>query len=191
MSTTTSAPAGSPPRQRPPRPVAVLASTAVVAALAAAALVLSAPYPFSNADGSIGPGAMPRVVSGALLLVCLGRLAALELTHRRTAAPAVVATTSDGEGATGDGAQEVPGAHRKLLRVGATVLVTALAIPFAGLLLSLTAMTFFLAAVVEKQPVVRSAVVAGATFVVTYLVFGVLLRVPLPLGVFDPALWRS
>jgi hypothetical protein len=43
--------------------------------------------------------------------------------------------------------------------------------------------------VVERQPLPRSLGVAAGVGVLGYLLFVVLLRVPLPYGMFDPAVW--
>lgn len=156
-------------------------ATCVVGLLGVLFFALSFAYDWTLEDGSVGPAALPRTASALLVLV-----SALRLVTESRRAPAAVLPTVATPGAPE--VEEVPDARRKLLLVCATVLVTALLIPYLGLLLSLGLMTLFLAAVVERQPVVRSLLVAVATLAVSYLVFVVLLNIPLPLGLLDPAL---
>ncbi|WP_432573337.1 tripartite tricarboxylate transporter TctB family protein [Kineococcus sp. SYSU DK005] len=168
-------------------------ATAVTGALGAAFFTLSFAYPWQLEDGSVGPAALPRTASALLVLVCLARLGLqLRGSVPEPAAPGEQEPAGDGEGAApaAEEVEEVPHARRKLLLVGATVLATALLVPYLGLLLALGLMTLFLAAVVERQPLLRSLLVAGGTLAVSYLVFVVLLGIPLPTGLLDPAVWR-
>ena len=175
-----------PPGAQGPRPgpSGQTVATGVVGLVGLLFFVLSFAYDWTLEDGSIGPAALPRTASALLVLVSALRL--LTEARRRPAA------TPPGAPAPGAPVvEEVPDARRKLLLVCGTVLVTALLIPYAGLLLSLGLMTLFLAAVVERQPFLRSLLVAAATLGVSYLVFVVLLKIPLPLGLLDPALWEQ
>ncbi|WP_432519812.1 tripartite tricarboxylate transporter TctB family protein [Kineococcus sp. SYSU DK006] len=207
-----------PPRERPAK--AQVMATAVLAALGAVFFALSFAYPWTLEDGSIGPGVLPRTASALLALVSLARLV-LQLRGSRAAPGQQLPGDGEGTDAAGaatpagvaaeqataeevaaeavaaedlaavEEVEEVPHARRKLLLVCATVLLTALLVPYLGLLLALGLMTLFLAAVVERQPLVRSLLVAGGTLAVSYLVFVTLLSIPLPMGLLDPALWRQ
>ncbi|TDC27968.1 hypothetical protein E1265_00010 [Streptomyces sp. 8K308] len=164
----------------------VVVAYSVLAAVGAAFFALSFEYHWSNPeDGAVGPGALPRVAGLALLVLGLV-LVGQEL---RTG------TALEGDGLVIDDGDHTPEERRrirrKLLAVVATMVVTAFAIPLLGLLPALTLMTLFLAVVVERQPLPRSLLVAGATYAMAHLIFVVVLRVPLPLGVFDPAVWSA
>ncbi|MBK1783293.1 tripartite tricarboxylate transporter TctB family protein [Prauserella cavernicola] len=165
----------------PRRPVTL--AYGVIAALGAAFCVGSFAYDWSNEDGSIGSAVLPRVTGLLLLLVGLW-LVRQELRGGsvREGDGLVVAD----EDHSPDEARHI---RRKLVTVVATMVVTALVIPILGLLLSLTLMTLFLTAVVEKQSLLRSLLVSAMTFGVSYLIFVALLRIPLPLGLLDPAVW--
>ncbi|TDC63251.1 tripartite tricarboxylate transporter TctB family protein [Streptomyces hainanensis] len=164
----------------------VVVAYGVLAAVGALFLALSFEYHWTNPeDGAVGPGALPRVAGLALLLL------GLVLVRQEIR----VGSALEGDGLVVEDAAHTPEerrrVRRKLLAVVATMVVTALAIPLLGLLPALTLMTLFLAAVVERQPPLRSLLVAGATYAVAHLIFVVVLRVPLPLGVFDPAVWSA
>jgi hypothetical protein len=165
----------------------VVTAYAVLSAVGAAFFLLSFDYNWSNPeDGAIGPGALPRV-AGLLLLIT-----GLALIRQEVR----VGSTLEGDGLVAEDAAHTPEERRrirrKLLVVGAAMLVTtAFLIPFLGLLPALSLLAFFLAAVVERQPLTRSAAMAAATLAVTYLIFDELLRIPLPYGIFDPAVWSA
>ncbi|MFC7745336.1 tripartite tricarboxylate transporter TctB family protein [Nocardiopsis composta] len=81
--------------------------------------------------------------------------------------------------------------RRKLLTVSAALIATGLLIPFLGMLPALALLTLFLTAGVERMRPLPAAGVAAGVLAVSYLLFTVLLRVPLPLGLLDPALWSA
>jgi len=168
----------------PRRPV--LLAYGVLTALGALFFAGSFSYPWTAPeDGTVGAGALPR--TAGLLLTVLGLLLARQ--ELRTG------SVLEGDGHVEE-AEPVPAeeAHRvrtKLIVVVVTMVVTALLVPFLGLLPALTLMTLFLTAVVERQPLVRSLLVAGLVLAVSYLLFVVVLRVPLPFGLFDPAVWSQ
>ncbi|MFF5987341.1 tripartite tricarboxylate transporter TctB family protein [Prauserella flavalba] len=169
------------PTAAPRRPVVI--AYGVVTALGVAFCAGSFAYDWSNEDGTIGSAVLPRVAGFLLLLVGLW-LVRQELRG---------GSVREGDGLVvedeGHSPEEARRIRRKLITVVATMVVTALVIPILGLLLSLTLMTLFLTAVVEKQSLVRSLVVSAVTFAVAYLIFVALLRIPLPLGLLDPAVW--
>ncbi|MGK5529704.1 tripartite tricarboxylate transporter TctB family protein [Streptomyces sp. URMC 129] len=164
----------------------VLAAYGVLSAVGTAFFLLSFPYHWSSPeDGAIGPGAVPRVAGLALALL------GLVLIRQEIR----VGSTLEGDGLvaedSGHTPEETRRIRRKLVVVVATMVITTLLIPVLGLLPALSLMALFLAAVVERQPWPRSAAMAAATLAGTYLLFEVLLRIPLPLGIFDPALWSA
>lgn len=170
------------PAARARRPV--LVSRIVLTAVGAAFFLGSFAYDWSGSDGSIGSAALPRTTGLLLLLAGLG-LIAQELR-------AGAAMDDDAVGiAAGQVDEHVDPVRtrRKLVVVFAAMVVAALLIPITGLLLTLSLLTLFLCAVVERQPLLRSAAVAAGVGVIGYLLFVELLRVPLPLGLLDPEVW--
>jgi Tripartite tricarboxylate transporter TctB family len=160
----------------------VLASRVVLIAVGAAFFLGSFAYDWSGDDGTIGPAVLPR--TAGLLLVLVG--AALVVQEVRSGAE-----RDDEAVAVIAGAEQLDPAttRRKLVVVLAAMLATALLIPIAGLLPTLALLTLFLCAGVERQPLLRSVGVAAGVGLLGHLLFVVLLRVPLPYGVFDPAVW--
>ena len=78
---------------------------------------------------------------------------------------------------------------KKLITVvGSTVIAVAL-LPLLGLLPALTLLVIFHTAVVERQRWWKALASAVGAFVVSYLIFIVILGTPLPFGLFNPALW--
>ncbi len=161
----------------------VLVSRVVLIVIGAAFFLGSFAYDWAGDDGTIGSAVLPR--TAGLLLVLVG--VALVVQEVRSGAArddeVVGVVVPDGE------APDPARTRRKLVVVLAAMLTTALLIPITGLLPTLSLLTLFLCAVVERQPLPRSVGVAAAVGVLGHLLFVVLLRVPLPLGVFDPAVW--
>jgi Tripartite tricarboxylate transporter TctB family len=160
----------------------VLAGRVVLIAVGAAFFLGSFAYDWTGDDGTIGPAVLPR--TAGLLLVLVG--IALVVQEVRSGAE-----RDDEVVGVVEGVEEPDPEHtrRKLGVVLAAMLGTALLIPITGLLPTLALLTLFLCAVVERQPLPRSLGVAAGVGVLGHLLFVVLLRVPLPYGVFDPAVW--
>ncbi|MBA4863033.1 tripartite tricarboxylate transporter TctB family protein [Streptomyces sp. PSKA54] len=164
----------------------VLAAHATLTAVGAAFFLGSFAYPWTNPeDGTIGAGALPRVAG--LLLLLLG----LSLIRQELRVGSVL----EGDGQAAEAPDHTPEEARrtrgKLAVVIVTMVVTALLIPFLGMLPALTLMTLFLTAVVERLPLPRALAVSAGVFAVAYLLFIVVLRVPLPFGLLDPATWST
>jgi hypothetical protein len=160
----------------------VLVSRVVLVAVGVTFFLGSFAYDWSGDDGTIGTAVLPR--TAGLLLVLVG--IALVVQELRSGAE------RDDEPVGVVEAAEQPDpvrTRRKLVVVLAAMLAAALLIPITGLLPTLSLLTLFLCAAVERQPLLRSVLVAAGVGVVGHLLFVVLLRVPLPLGVFDPAVW--
>lgn len=160
----------------------VLTSRVVLIAVGAAFFLGSFAYDWAGDDGTIGAAVLPR--TAGLLLVLVG--AALVVQEVRSGAE------RDDEAVGVVGGAEPPDpaqTRRKLAVVLAAMLATALLVPITGLLPTLSLLTLFLCATVERQPLLRSVGLAVGVGVLGHLLFVVLLRVPLPYGVFDPAVW--
>jgi membrane associated rhomboid family serine protease len=174
----------SPARAAGRRPV--LAAYAVLTVVGALFFLGSFAYPWTNPeDGTIGAGALPRVAGLLLLLIGL----ALMRQESRTG------SVLEGDGHVVEDEEHTPeetrAIRRKLILITAVMVVTALLIPILGMLPALALMTLYVTAFVEKlrRPVALST--AAGVLVVSYLLFTVVLRVPLPLGLFDPAVWST
>ena len=164
----------------------VLASRVVLIAMGAAFFLGSFAYDWAGDDGTVGAAVLPR--TAGLLLVLVG--AALVVQEVRSGAERDDEAVGVAAGVVAGAEQPDPAStRRKLAVVLAAMLASALLIPITGLLPTLSLLTLFLCAVVERQPLLRSVGVAAGVGVVGHLLFVVLLRVPLPYGVFDPAVW--
>ncbi|MBR8744278.1 tripartite tricarboxylate transporter TctB family protein [Nocardiopsis sp. MG754419] len=164
----------------------VLAAHAVLCAVGTVFFLGSFAYPWTTVeDGTVGPGALPRVAGLALALI--GALMLLREMRTGTILEGDGHVEEDSEHA----AEEQRTVRRKLIVVSITIVCAGALIPFLGMLPTLALLTLFLTLRVER---LRPPVALAASFgvlVVCYLLFVVLLRVPLPLGVFDPALWSA
>jgi Tripartite tricarboxylate transporter TctB family len=170
------------PAARARRPV--LVSRIALTAVGAAFFLGSFVYDWSGSDGSIGSAALPRTAGLLLVLVGLG-LIAQELREGAAMDDDVVGIATQ----PGDEHADPARTRRKLVVVFAAMVVAALLIPITGLLLTLSLLTLFLCAVVERQPLLRSVAVAVGVGAIGHLLFVELLRVPLPLGLLDPDVW--
>ncbi|MFE1168348.1 tripartite tricarboxylate transporter TctB family protein [Nocardiopsis sp. NPDC058789] len=176
-----SAGTGGATRARP----SVLAAHAALSVLGALFLLGSFAYPFTAEDGTVGPGALPRVAGLALAVI------GVVLLYREARTGTVLRGDGHVEEDSGHSAEELRAIRRKLAVVSAALVCTGALIPFLGILPALAVLTLFLTIGVERLrwPVALTASVG--VLVVCYLLFVVLLRVPLPLGVFDPTLWSA
>lgn len=139
-------------------------------------------YPFTLEDGLIGPAALP-VVSGLLLVFVSVLLIVQEVRG---------GSILEGDGVVSEEHEdpaERAAVRKKLITVvGSTVIAVAL-LPLLGLLPALTLLVIFHTAVVERQRWWKALASAVGAFVVSYLIFIVILGTPLPFGLFNPALW--
>ncbi|GHB48516.1 hypothetical protein GCM10010377_44300 [Streptomyces viridiviolaceus] len=164
----------------------VLAAHCVLAAFGGLFFAGSFAYPWTNPeDGTIGAGALPRVAGLLLLLIGLG------LVWQELRAGSVLEGDGHVEESVGQSDGERRATRRKLVVVTAAMVVTALLIPVLGMLPALAVMTLFLTAVVERMRWPAALATSVGVLVVSYLLFIVVLRVPLPFGLLDPALWSS
>ncbi|MGW0789213.1 tripartite tricarboxylate transporter TctB family protein [Streptomyces sp. NPDC002911] len=163
---------------------AVLAAHTLLAAFGGLFFLGSFAYSWTNPeDGTIGAGALPRTAGLLLLLVGLG------LVSQELRSGSVLEGDGHIEESAEHTAEERRAMRRKLVVVTAAMIVTAALIPVLGMLPALALMTLFLTAVVERMRRPAALATAAGVLVVSYLLFVVVLRVPLPFGLFDPALW--
>ena len=174
---------------------AEVAAFAVLTALGAAVVVSSFGYGILLEENRIGPGFLPLVTGGLLLLLSGAQLVSrLRAPHPQAAeTPAWLAEAADVHPeprAEEPEATDVLGrTHayrvRQLWMVVAAVLVAIALVPFSGFLVTFGLLVLFITTYVERcRPLSAGAITLGAVTVV-YAVFGVFLNVPLPAGLLD------
>lgn len=137
-------------------------------AVAVLYVVAAALLPMGSASQP-GPGVFPLVVGVAFALVCAG--AVVEALAR----PAFRERLTLSAGV----------ARRRLLVVTVTLLASIVATPYLGIFVAATALMLVSLRVLGNVGWVRSVVYGLVTSAVLYAVFVILLRVPLPNGIFD------
>lgn len=157
----------------------VLIAYGALGVIGAGFFALSFQYDFTVRDGLVGPALLPRV-AGAILAV-IGLLLALQ--EWRSGSVLAGDSGSDEQAEKLDRRTVV-----KLLSVFGGITAALLITPVIGLLPALTLLALALMIVVERMPVVTSLIIGVAAGVVGHLLFGVVLQVPLPLGVFEGVL---
>ena len=180
-------------RARPAR--AVVVGNIVLAVVGGAALVVALGYGPLGEGGRIGPGFLPAVAGGLVLVFALVEIAKLYLA-RPTPAPtssllAQVAQVEDeaAEAADRPHHEELDtfgrtGRQQKLaiVKVFASIAVAVAAVPLVGLLLSAGLLVVALTVWVERRPVVPAVLTATGAVVLAHVLFVQLLRVPVPTG---------
>ena len=159
-------------RRRP----GVLISYAVLTLLGFGFFVGSLQYEMATAGGQVGPAYLPRYAS--ILLVILGLLLVMQELRGRSRLA--------GDSGIEDDAP--PLGRRtviKLLGVFGMITVALLLVPVLGLILSLVLLIPALSIGVERMPVMTSLIVTVCAAVLAYVLFIVVLQVPLPMGVFE------
>lgn len=174
-----------------------VAPNIIIIALGLAAALTAAGYGVLGDDGRIGPGFLPAV-AGTLMAV----FAAVNLVTSRTRAgttlESVVESQIPGLGSpetapkgpdVGPGDTDIYGRtqrqrDRMLWIVVGIVLSTVLLVPLLGFLIAFAALLLVIAVAVEKRKILPSILVSVVTLGVTYAIFVMFLRVPLPQGIF-------
>jgi len=168
-----------------------IGSSIVLAIVGIAAVIGGLGYGAFQEDGLIGPGFLP-VLAGGLVAVfavgdVIGRLRAkpkmseAELLLGPDAGDVIadeVAAESDIDIFGRDQKQRT----RMLVAVLAILIVTLVLVPILGFLVSFALMLLAIAIFVEKRKWLPAVGVTAGAIAVTYLIFVVLLRVPLPQG---------
>ena len=184
----------------PARRVAVEEAVAYgfLTALGGYAFVTAFDYPAFNEGNRIGPGLLPAVFSG-LIMVISGVLLVRTLAGRGTrhdhgmaevaqsvvpdSTPEPDRTSEDGSDGDVDifgrtAAQRV----RQLQMVTVALIVCLLIVPLVGLLGALALFCLVASIVVERRPWLSSVIITAVSVTAVYLVFAVFLEVPLPAG---------
>jgi putative tricarboxylic transport membrane protein len=177
--------------------VAGIAFTAVLAAVGIAAVLGGIGYGAFGEEGRIGPGFLPILAGGLVAFFALfdiiGRVRssktpdALELALGDALPESVETPVEDGSAVELDDDLDIFGRtqkqrNRMLVMVLGIVIASLLLVNVIGFLLALGLMLFACAFVVERRKWLPSLIVTIVAVATAYLVFGVLLRVPLPQG---------
>lgn len=169
--------------------------TAILAALGAVALIMGVGYGFLEEDGQVGPGFLPVVTGGFILLASLAEIARLYLSGGERSTGKLLSLVEDVEeeakaaiGQTGEEELDTFGrtsAQRGLaiVKIFGLLFLALLLVPLIGLLLSLTAMVLAIVLWVEHKPLLPSLLSTVGAFVVAYLIFVLALGVPVPQGI--------
>ncbi len=153
----------------------VVIAYGVVAVLGAAFFALSFQYDFFKQGDLVGPGFLPRI-AGAVLAV-LGLLLVMQ----------EVRTGSTLAGDSGIDETQAPMDRKtalKIVLVFGLITATLLLSPVLGMIPSLYLLILALTLAVERMPVIPSLIICTAAAVVGYVLFVIVLRVPIPMGIF-------
>lgn len=190
-------------RQRPETSDVV--GTVILGVVGLTAVVMGLDYGFTVESGQVGPGFLPVVTGGFIVLATILELVRMffarsspiegsfmeQVENVEEEARAVIARTHG----DGDGHGEVESveeldtfgrSHRQrstaIVQIFVIILAALLLIPVLGLLISFSVMTLTLFLYVERKPVLVSVLVTGAALAFFYFIFVQGLRVPLPTG---------
>ncbi len=149
----------------------VFASCVITASAAVFGLTLSFP-PELAVEGGIGPGFFPQAI--AVVLVMLGLVLLVGALKRRGGANAE---------------QADPGSFRAvvtafLIILGYAVAIYVVGFPIGTLAFLLTLISYYLSPLAWKRFLTVALPTAAAITAVSYALFGIALRIPLPRGVF-------
>jgi putative tricarboxylic transport membrane protein len=174
---------------------AEVAAFAVLSALGAAVVVSSFGYGILLEGNRIGPGFLPLVIGGLLLLLSGAQLVSRLRTPHPQAAEApgwLVEATDVHLHPHADEPEETDvlgRTHayrvRQLRMVVAAVLVAIALVPFSGFLLTFGLLVLFITTYVERCRPLSAVAISLAAVGVVYAVFGLFLNVPLPTGLLD------
>lgn len=173
--------------------IARVAFSAALALLGIGAAIGGWGYGVTQENGQVGAGFLP-VALGVLMAVLAGADALLGLRLREQRPREELGDLgAEVELASIDHVDEAPDVdalgrtqrqrNRMLVVVAALLLGALMLVPLLGLLISLGLLMLAVAIGVERRPVLSSVLITVIVVGVFHLVFGVLLRVPLPTGV--------
>lgn len=171
------------------------------------AFITAFDYDILNEGNRVGPGLVPAVLSGLIVLIS-GVMLVLTLVGHRTRRDhglAEVAQSVMSEGGTGAGSIGFgPAGHadpddasdddldifgrtaaqrmRQLQMVTVALVVSLFLVPLVGLLGALGLFGLFASIVVERRPWVSSVLITAVSVGLVYVVFAIFLEVPLPAG---------
>ncbi|WP_394214931.1 tripartite tricarboxylate transporter TctB family protein [Brachybacterium vulturis] len=193
------------PRGRPAPKTSDVVGTGLLAMLGLVAVLMGLGYGFFRDDGLIGPGFMPVLTGGFILVAAvaeIGRLylapkgqstaglggVAEELSAEAAAAQRAARTDPEAEGEGPGGEQRdtfgrTAAQRRRTVPLIFVILLAAMVLTqLIGMLLSMALMMFAIINFVEKKPPVPSLLTSAVVLLMAYLIFVQMLGVPLPQG---------
>lgn len=187
-----------PPRNRPE--VSDVIGTAILGIVGAVAAIMGLGYGLIVEGGQVGPGMLPFFTGAFIFLASVaeifrlffarvgtsgGRIMSAVEDIEATAAESIDAA-ADAVSADGEAVDTFGRTERQRNRAPFVIFLTfgiALAlVPVLGLIIALSGAILFLLLVVEKQKWWVSALATIGAAVFVYIVFGLVLSVPLPTG---------
>lgn len=167
--------------------------TGILAVVGAVALVMGLGYGFLQDDGIVGPGFLPVVTGGFILVAALAEIARMYLEPAGTKPASLVSVAEDAEEMARAASHQADEERdtfgrtraersRAIGMVFALILAALILTPLIGLLLSLTAMVLAIVLWVERKPVLPAVLATGGALLVAYLIFVQVLGVPVPQG---------
>lgn len=189
------------PRARALPKLSDLIGTGILVIVGLVAVVMGLGYGFIGENDQIGPGFMPVLTGGFILVASLAEIGRLLLAPKggSTAGLGGVAEELSAEAAAAQEAarseQSVPDSeerdtfgrtakqrNRTVPLIFASVLAAILLSRLVGMLLALALMMFAIVFLIERKPLVPSLVSSLAVLAGAYLIFVQALGVPLPQG---------
>lgn len=172
-----------------------LIGTGILAVVGLIATIMGINYGFLQEGGVIGPGFLPVLVGGFILVASLAEIGRMFLVPQGHGAAGLVAPAEEAMEAAESAQSEAHGGEERdtfgrtsrqrsiaIVMIFGFMLIALLLVPVLGLLLSLTALMLAIMIVVERKPILNSVLVTGAALGVAYLIFVVGLNVPVPTG---------
>lgn len=189
-----------PPRNRPD--VADVAGTSILGIVGAGAAVVGFDYGLTAEGGQVGPGMLPFLTGAFIFLASTAEIFRLFFARVGTSGGRIMSAVEDIEAQAAESIDAVADSRSELgngddldtfgrtekqrnrapFYIFITFGVALALIPIAGLIISLAAAILFLLLVVEKQKWWTSAATTIGAAVFVYIVFGLVLSVPLPTG---------
>ncbi|OCA93583.1 tripartite tricarboxylate transporter TctB family protein [Actinobaculum suis] len=151
----------------------------VLLAIAIIVFVMSVQYGLLRESGLVGPGLVPGLASVIMIFAIVWdnlKLVNSSRTQMQENA-AIGVETAEEKDASGVGTQSI-----RVWAVFGVLLLTLVMTRIIGLLLSLALMVFVLVTFVERKSWWRGLIAALGVFAMGFIVFVVLLEVPLPTG---------
>lgn len=158
----------------------VLISYGVIALIGVLAFALSFEYEFFRYGDQVGPGYLPRIVG--VIVAVLG--IALMIQEVRVGSVLL----GDSGVADGNGAAVSRATAVRLVTVFGLIILAVASVPLLGLIPPLVLLVFALAVLIERKPLIPSLVVTALAAGIAWGLFIQVLRIPIPLGIFEGVL---
>jgi putative tricarboxylic transport membrane protein len=163
-----------------------LVGNLVLASVGLLAVVGGVGYGVTGATGPVGPGFVPALAGALMALFSVVELVRIVRARPpREAAPDGAPAPGDPVAATDDVDQFGRTDRQRSRAIVAIFAIVALGVavtPFLGLLTAMGLVVLALTLGIERRPVVPSVLTAAGTVAFAYVVFVLVLRVPVPVG---------